>query len=274
MDILSRTYSIYVAVGIGKRYPSIMEISQSYIEAERALICKKGNINQIIHVTDISEDRPTLFFSAFEKKQLMKAIFDHEKQEAINKMKGFFAQGQNYSSLTEMKLFLLQFFLSDVDERLSRGFSNKMENLQQIVQLAECDSIEELERLTLKQIDVIFEEMHQMKDFFNRKLINKALNYIHENLEKNLTLEEVANLIYLSPYYFSRQFKIMTKMNFIRYVTNVRIEKSKELLSKTDWNITKIALKTGFQNANYFCKVFKKITGYTPGDWRIKNGLK
>ena len=56
--------------------------------------------------------------------------------------------------------------------------------------------------------------------------------------------------------------------NFPQYITKLRIDKSKELLNGTDLQVSEIAFKVGFESASYFNKVFKKITGKTPKDFR------
>ncbi|WP_238046422.1 PocR ligand-binding domain-containing protein [Enterococcus mundtii] len=98
--------------------------------------------------------------------------------------------------------------------------------------------------------------------------INKAIEYINKNLSRNITLDEVANHVYLSHYYFSRLFKKELGISFVNYLNKQRIEQAKELLRQTNLNVQKIAYRIGYTQPSYFCKLFKKETGTTPASFR------
>ncbi|MBP3039126.1 PocR ligand-binding domain-containing protein [Bacillaceae bacterium Marseille-Q3522] len=102
----------------------------------------------------------------------------------------------------------------------------------------------------------------------HKKEIKKALKYIDKHLNEQITLDEVANYIYLSPYYFSKLFKKETGVNFINYVNEKKIEKAKELLKVSDWSVDSIAKNLGFSQTSYFCKVFRNANGITPKKYR------
>ena len=69
-------------------------------------------------------------------------------------------------------------------------------------------------------------------------------------------------------YYFSKMFKESTGENFIEYLTNVRIEKAKELLNNTDYSMKEIGIMVGYADPNYFSRTFKKNVGVTPTEYR------
>lgn len=108
----------------------------------------------------------------------------------------------------------------------------------------------------------------------SNSLIDMAKNYINQNYQKSITLEQVASFTHLNPSYFSRYFKEKTNMNFVEYLTRLRLEKSKELLLSSKLTIDKIALKTGFRSNSYFTSVFKKYEGITPTEFRTIYGQK
>ncbi len=98
--------------------------------------------------------------------------------------------------------------------------------------------------------------------------IIKAINYIHNNLGEDLTLERVSEHVNLSRCYFCTQFKKETQLSFSNYLTYARIEKSKFLLTHSDKSILDIAILLGFNSQNYFTTQFKKFTGMTPKKFR------
>ena len=98
--------------------------------------------------------------------------------------------------------------------------------------------------------------------------IQKAADYISINYAKDLTLEELADFVYLNPSYFSTLFSQTIGYSFKSYLNIVRIEKSKDLLISTDYSYISIANAVGFEDHNYFSKVFKKHIGMTPFQYR------
>lgn len=101
-------------------------------------------------------------------------------------------------------------------------------------------------------------------------LIGKAEKYINAHYEQKITLEEVANYLYINPSYLCYLFKKVKNINFIDYVTSVRIQIAKKNLKILDLKVKDIAVKTGFSDYTYFCKVFRKSEGVTPLGYRAK----
>lgn len=97
--------------------------------------------------------------------------------------------------------------------------------------------------------------------------VKKAVDYIQFYLDHPLTLEEIAETIQVNPTLLSRKFKEETKMNVIEYIHDLRIENAKLYLSKGNYSITEIAFMVGFNDANYFSRVFKKVTSLTPSQY-------
>jgi YesN/AraC family two-component response regulator len=99
-------------------------------------------------------------------------------------------------------------------------------------------------------------------------LIDSAINYIHKNFTKNISLESVASHVYLNPQYFSRYFKNHTGINFIDYLSQIRVQEAKKLLVSTDKSISNISLSVGYIDPSYFSKVFIKYEGVSPHKYR------
>ncbi len=81
---------------------------------------------------------------------------------------------------------------------------------------------------------------------------------------KKITLDNLANICFITPGYFSKLFYRETGEKFSDYLTRIRIEKAKELLTSTDKPIQEIALEVGFNDAGYFTRRFKSYEGTTP----------
>src|SRR5690625_557593 len=100
--------------------------------------------------------------------------------------------------------------------------------------------------------------------------IQMVLNYIELHYMDNISLEDVADFVNLSPSYVSRLFKQEVKTTFVNYVTGRKVEHAKKLLQYTEVPVIQIALKLSYQEHTYFSKVFKKVVGVTPTEYRNK----
>lgn len=99
--------------------------------------------------------------------------------------------------------------------------------------------------------------------------IGRAKEYIQRNFTKDISLDSVAQAVSISPYYFSKLFKEETGTNFSDYLTELRINRAKQLLDEDpDRNIKEISIESGYSNPNYFSRIFKKWTGSTPTERR------
>lgn len=99
-------------------------------------------------------------------------------------------------------------------------------------------------------------------------IYNTILPYIEENYKNNVSLEELAETFFINSQYLCRLFKSKTGMNFKQYITQLRIEEAKAKLTVPINSITDIALSTGFNDPNYFSRVFKDNVGMTPSEYR------
>jgi AraC family transcriptional regulator len=107
-----------------------------------------------------------------------------------------------------------------------------------------------------------------------RRKLNTVIEYIMENLEGNPTLEQMAALVHLSPYHFARQFKATTGLPPHRYLIARRVERAQHLLQADDEvGLGEVALRVGFSDQSKFSFHFKRITGVTPGQFRISEGI-
>ena len=98
--------------------------------------------------------------------------------------------------------------------------------------------------------------------------LREVLDYINENLDQDLSLSAIADLVKMSPHYFSTLFKKSTGFAPHQYITQSRIDRAKKLLAQQELTITEILQQLGFKNQSHFTKVFRKHTGRTPKAYR------
>lgn len=99
-------------------------------------------------------------------------------------------------------------------------------------------------------------------------LVNKALNHMKTNYQRNLSLKSVADELYISTWYLSKLLKKETGSNFTGLLNEIRIEEAKKLLLDPRYKIYEIANKVGYEDIPYFTKLFKRFTGLNPMDYK------
>lgn len=101
-------------------------------------------------------------------------------------------------------------------------------------------------------------------------MIAKAKAYIEEHQSEPISLKDVARAVNTSTFYFCKVFKKTTGINFTDYVSRIRIEKAKNLALNPNLRISEIAFEVGFQSLTHFNRVFKRITGMSPTEYRAQ----
>ncbi|MCC3356872.1 response regulator transcription factor [Bacillus sp. REN16] len=129
--------------------------------------------------------------------------------------------------------------------------------------------------IPIRELKQVYEKLvNQSKDLLLKGLdkqdllIDQAQNYIREYYRTDIKVHEVADVINITPNYFSSLFKQKTGVNFNEYVNQLRVEEAKLLLAETPFKVNEISEQVGFHEYKYFVAVFKKITGMTPTDYR------
>jgi two-component system response regulator YesN len=99
-------------------------------------------------------------------------------------------------------------------------------------------------------------------------IVMEAQKYMLAHLSQNISLQEISDHLRLHPAYLSRVYKLEAGENISEYMTRLKLEKSVQLLTLSNLKIYEISIEIGYQNPNYFNKVFKKHFGLTPQEYR------
>jgi AraC-like DNA-binding protein len=99
-------------------------------------------------------------------------------------------------------------------------------------------------------------------------VIGRAKEFISQHYSEDISSERVAKELHLSRFYFCKLFKSGTGLTFTAYLARVRIERVKELLLNPNLRVSEIAFQTGFQSLTHFNRVFLKLTGVSPTEFR------
>jgi AraC-like DNA-binding protein len=132
------------------------------------------------------------------------------------------------------------------------------------------ESVVKLLSIFAQHLSMLSNQVVVQQDNAEPPVITRAKEYIHEHQTEELSLGQVARAVNTSTFYFCKMFKKMTGINFTDYLSRVRIEKSKNLLLNPNLRVSEIAFEVGFQSLTHFNRVFKKILGQSPTEYRAQ----
>jgi len=268
-----------ITVGVGRPVIEVGQLSRSYAEAAAAAeyrLLYGGD--QVIHADDVTVlPRSREPFGSPAEQNLALAIRLGNKEAAWRHLSHIMAEVIFKQEVrpTVIKVKILELISLATRSALEAG-ANPDEiaevMLSGTIELASGESLNDLQAKVKEKIGILVDKVVQAREQRNTNLIERAIKFIKENYHRDISLEDVAHHVYLSPCYFSRLFKQVQGENFIDYLTRVRLEVAKDLLLHTDLSITEIAARVGYKDYRYFGQVFKKVEGYTPTIFRKRMG--
>ncbi len=165
---------------------------------------------------------------------------------------------------------LIQLF-SRIQEDILHSGLNPSELFQHRALLLEiselCEPIEATAWLMDAVVTPYLSKLEGRKNRQQKQVADRVIAMIHEQYMADISLESCADALGMNSYTLSKAFKQVTGINFIDYVTQIRIEKAKELLVNTNKKIHDVSEEVGYRH-NYFNRIFKKQVGMPPGVFR------
>lgn len=259
--------------GIG-RVKSWENVKDSYTEALRAL--REGD-SHVVHINDIPivKDYDGEYPLELENRFLQRAM-EPDYAGAMDTANRFFEwmleHYQEYREDIEIKVLELvmriehtAFFKGGV----KYGFRYRENYWKEI---HGCRDYEELRNWFLEKTAHVCQGMATTKEKESESVVAKARNYIDENYNKDISLDEVSRMVDISPYYFSKLFKQEQGEGFVEYLTRIRMTNARQLLKNQKYSIKEICSMCGYSDPNYFSRIFKRYEGVTPSEFRERLG--
>lgn len=162
---------------------------------------------------------------------------------------------------------LIDYLLMNEQTELVREMENLVEMADKMVERLDARLLCEIQ---MEIVDNIASELKNDITGSIKDVVRQAVEYIDQNYFEELTLVSLSEKYCVESSYFSRLFKQETGKNLMLYIAEKRIEKAIEYMKDENVNLTEIAFLTGYDDYTYFSKVFKKITGKSPRDYRME----
>lgn len=272
---LKNYLNITASFAVSNILQSPLEIAKTYNQTAELLENKfyQGQDMIIYQNQNNRVDNQKFNLDIKREKLLLKYIEEKDSASLKNELESLFAEiARIKPGLSVLKMTLISLIniinSSIKDEGLNgeKIFDEKGNPYQKLEKL---NSLVEFENWILKIYSNLIKELKNKNQYSN--LINRMLLYIDKNYNQDLTLSEVAAEIGVSYSYLSRKFKEECGQGFSDYLNQLRIKKAKKLIAEGNNNIKEIVNQVGFNNYNYFFKVFKDLEGLTPREYENKN---
>ncbi|WP_194287363.1 response regulator [Gracilibacillus oryzae] len=164
--------------------------------------------------------------------------------------------------------FLFSRLLQSLCQVLPEYDRNSINN--HIEAIYSCKHFSEIKDVLANVLEEVMKKLAE-KENSSRHVIDVVKQYIHENLSEDLSLDSLAEKVYLTPGYLSEKFRKETGWGINKYIKYVRMEKGKELLYHTNMKVNNIGQTVGYTNVSYFCKSFREHFGTSPKKYREKS---
>lgn len=268
LERINRSIDIEYRIGIGRSY-DIGNFSKSCNEANMSASLKNEDV--VIHFEDIMTKGNIIdMYPESQEKELIRKLLCVDAAGALDAFERIFLWlTMNYKEdMDRIKSRMIELFFlikrsvpycEENDSLKAQAFLNNVIKTQ---------GLRELKVACAGQLEQIISGMREARELEINSLSAKVKKYIMENFHRDIGMDDAAKETNLSYHYFSKFFKDSTGKSFVEYLTELRVDKSRELLRDTNDSIKEICYKIGYSDPNYYCKIFKKVTGMTPTEYR------
>ena len=267
--ILSNKIGSGIRIGVSKIESEKNQIIQSYKDSLQALnkVAADGGINFF----GDEEERKT---AGTNLPDLEKKLFNRIKIADLTGVRSLFdeyfgALEESCGNQTKLKSALIEFLVNAKNitfEAVPSYTNSKFDDLFSFF-AAESNTAALKDFVSLLISDCV-SAISSVKKQKENPIIEKVCSYIDNNLDKDLSLDILANVADVSTFYLSKLFKEEKSENIVNFVTNKRLEKARQLLSETKFSIKEITAFTGYNDQNYFSRLFKNKFGISPSEFR------
>ncbi|NMO95444.1 helix-turn-helix domain-containing protein [Paenibacillus lemnae] len=277
-DFVQQYFGRTVTIGIGEVVRELKKLNQSYKSSAEAIRYKLvTGSNTIITADDISsEPSPKLYRLAAMTDHILAAVHLQDNEKMHLQVRRWFEMLAEQSVPPELIVQLvvqcmMKAATAAAEIGVDPGHLFPEQSLYE--KLNQYERLEQLEHYTADTMNSIIELIRQKRSGRERsEVIDKVLLYLQQYYMRNdLSLNLLASEFGISVSHLSKLFKEQTECNFIDYLMELRMNKAKELLSGSEEKIRSIADMVGYSNVNSFVRIFKKITGLTPTEYRARN---
>lgn len=276
-EVVYNYFSVRMVCAVGAKVTAPYHISESYYTAR--LCHPEADLDVPVVFFDqegVAGDATVVYDLSAYKKDLTQA-FEELDADTLDETITHIIESLQHNPTRRLQamdaacnlLFMCLSQLTDGEEVVSQIFEGEPEGYKSIYRQ---HTISEITAWVDRLRDGLVQTLRGRKRGYKDKVIGEIKDYIRANLDKRLSLNDVAAVFGFSPNYLSQLFAKQAECSFVEYITAEKIRAAKEMMQEGNSKIYEIAERLGFENAFYFSKVFKKVEGCSPREY-IQNRL-
>lgn len=258
---------LFMAVG----FMNNVSAEKDMMETEQ-MYTLQGHINA--YVSRLKENFTPSGYSLAKEQELLRCIAQGQRDQAhalLEEILSSLFLSRHSLPILKARGYELIVMISRVAAENGTDFEKALQMCQQYLQ--EGTAIEDFSRYCSwlsTTLNHFTDSMFGHSDSKHANIIHRCIQYIGVNYAENITLTNMASAVYMSPAYLSRVFRSETGVTFNQYLNRVRITKAKGLLKNRKLKLSDISQAVGYEDQSYFTRVFKKLTGCSPCQYRNK----
>ncbi|MFF2887267.1 response regulator [Paenibacillus sp. NPDC057967] len=271
IDRLSAAWPVSATVGMSSAFHTLKEIRDAYLQAEQAcrlklfLGCGSVIVAEAHHMKDTSQQPAPIT-----NKKLNEYLYSLDSDAMRTYIDHIFNDAEGRLDVERAQLISIELLLN-----LTNMYADLTHDHEWLYDRKKelFDQIKELETLTDRKrwfVQVYEELIMKVRSVYtsDQGSIPKVVAYIDQHYDQELSLQILSEHVHLSKNYLANLFKKETGEGVIDYITRVRIDRAKSLLRGTELRSGEISQRVGIPDSKYFSKLFKKMTGVTPSEYR------
>ena len=269
---LKRNYSVRVHLAVSRKFDGYENLPAILSELEQEMEEKFYHPDTHVFTSDMDENHAVS--EEVQDSRLMQMISeDISRKDTEQLRKHFSCLAQKYREDQKFSAMYTKFVFANVIQELFQEshFAKERTLEKEIDRLYSCNDINQIIEVTEGNIRE-YEEFLERSAGESRNEVAAVKNYIYHHYSEDLSLEMLAEKVYLSSGYLSFIFKKETGMNLNRYIRVFRMEKAKEILCTTNRKVAQVSEEVGFANVSYFCRSFREYYGSSPESYRKGTG--
>ena len=267
------------SIGVGNTYTDYQELPKAFEEACVAMNYRilKGGGKAILFEELCGMENHNDLLTEQEIEQLKERIDRFDQDGFQVAVRGILRRvmAENALTLPELQKLSLNIVLIGLHNiptaqlRMNEYFGKNLFTLKSIEKFR---TMEQLENWILNMVGSVNEVMLGDNIPKKKDVVLEAKDYIRQNYNKNITLNDISERFYINPYYFSQLFKKKTGTTYQKYLTDYRVDRARKLLAETDLRIYEVCKLVGYSDVNHFNQVFERAEGCKPSEYRQKAG--
>ncbi len=274
---INQQLHLKVAIGIGRTVAAPGELRQSLGDALQA-VCYQASLggNHVMHIDDVDFAYGSTAMPV-EEEQVLQGMRMGDREQALTQLEALLVllEREEDGRLQPLRWRLLELLVLLTRAAVLGGANAEaatQASIRQLELINQADTTGSLRRIVPQAADELLRLVLAERGLRHQRLVKRAIAYLGQHFDQQLSLEDVAKVVYLSPFYFSHVFKEQTGITFVQFLTETRLAAAKRLLRDTQLTVGQVAERVGYNDVSYFSRVFKKQVALTPTDYRRLNG--